>query len=267
MLLLVLGQEDRLPVGVVAGPAGPAAHLLDLQHRDGDVAAVLVAVHVADDDPPGGQVDARGEGRRGHDALDVALLEVRLDEPALLVGEAGIMEGDALADARRSSRLPMEVGSPSSSMIFSSPSSCFSAITSFISVANLAASVSVDLRVLTKTRHCPPPLMESLTRLQTGSLPGGHLALGVVGEVDHAVEVDALLERGRPPFEEMCSAFSQSATSLEFLTVADRAMTCRSGLNLRNLVRVISSVGPRPGSWMRWTSSATTREIWLSQLL
>ena len=41
-------------------------------------------------------------------------------------------------------------------------------------------------------------------------------------------------------------------------TVADRAMTWRSDLLRIILVRATSNVGPLPGSWIMWISSAIT---------
>ena len=41
--------------------------------------------------------------------------------------------------------------------------------------------------------------------------------------------------------------------------VADSAMTCRLRFLRMNLVIATSKVGPLPGSWIMWTSSAMTR--------
>jgi len=45
------------------------------------------------------------------------------------------------------------------------------------------------------------------------------------------------------------SACSQQASSAALATVADRPITCSDGFMWRNLVIVISRVGPRPGSF------------------
>lgn len=75
------------------------------------------------------------------------------------------------------SRLPTVVGSPWSSMMRSAPSTAPSGMTSFISGASLVARVSVDLRVFTNTRHCPPSRMASLTSAHMTSFSFGMMRL------------------------------------------------------------------------------------------
>ena len=58
--------------------------------------------------------------------------------------------------------------------------------------------------------------------------------------------------------ETTSSAFSHSAISGAFPTVADRAIICASGLLCLLRDSSTSSVGPRPGSCKRWNSSLMT---------
>ena len=54
------------------------------------------------------------------------------------------------------------------------------------------------------------------------------------------------------------AACSQSARSSALDMVADRAITCRSLLRRIIFVSATSRVGPLPGSWIMWISSAIT---------
>ncbi len=97
-----LGQGDRFAVGVVLGSPGPTGHLLVLQHRDGHAAHVgLEAPEVPDDHAACRQVEARGQGGRGCQEPEMAVEEELLDQGALLVGQAGVVEGRAVGHRAR----------------------------------------------------------------------------------------------------------------------------------------------------------------------
>jgi len=134
-----------------------------------------------------------------------------------------------------------------------------SAAVPLLSRENLAARVSVDLRVFTNTSAWPPSSSVSLTRDHTWSSSGRTVrSVPSVNSMVSPRSTPSFSLTGRQSMA-MCSAPSHSAISLLLPTVAERAITCSPGLSMRSFVSVTSSVGPRSGSFIRCTSSAMTR--------
>ncbi len=199
VLVLVLGQQDGLAVWIEPWTAGAAAHLLDLHHRDGRLPSSLEPRHVADDDPAGREIDAGCQRRGGDDALDLALLEVRFDEPALFVRQAGVVERHALLHAR----LQRLADGGLLSLIVRQIVDAFQ--------HRFAHDLAGQLRELGGHSFGGPPGVDehqALASLGDGIghqapqhvLSDRHLPTGVVGEHDLPVDEDPLLERRRPPF-------------------------------------------------------------------
>ncbi len=92
-VLLVARKEHRLPVLVVLRPAGPTAHLFDLQNRDVVEAVVgVIAAHVSDDGSPGGNIHPGSQRWSRDDALQVMLSEEVLHKLPMAVCQAGIVK-------------------------------------------------------------------------------------------------------------------------------------------------------------------------------
>src|SRR5207247_6690448 len=84
-VVLVLRDEDRLADRVVLRAACPPAHLLDLKDWDWRETEVhVVPVQVADDDPPRGEVHARGDRTRRNDALHAPSFELRYNQTSMI---------------------------------------------------------------------------------------------------------------------------------------------------------------------------------------
>ena len=119
---------------------------------------------------------------------------------------------------------------------------------------------------MTKTRDCSPARALAFTTDTTPSSRKGNSSRVLsVYITSPSRNTPSLRTTGRKS-DVTWEASSHSAISIEFWMVAERAMIWHLGLMVRMRARRTSSVGPREGSCMRWTSSATTTDSFSIQL-
>ena len=109
----VFGQEKGLAVGVEPWPPGPPGHLAVLDDRNGRHSpAVLISFVAPDQYPARRQVQACRQGGGTGYYLDAAFPKALLHQSPLLRQEAGMVEGNAMRDARRQAdrRLALPAG-------------------------------------------------------------------------------------------------------------------------------------------------------------